>query len=86
VIRVIYQAGALIQKNSFCFLEGDAMLYQVGSGLAPIPGKLDIAHSIILAITAIQPFRGSVRFEKAGLAQRTPALHLTDTVTPGCVR
>jgi hypothetical protein len=32
------------------FLECDAMLYQVGSGLAPIPGKLDIAHSIILAI------------------------------------
>ena len=50
VIRVIDQAGALIQKNSLSFLERDAVLYQVGSSLALIPGKLNIAHTGILAI------------------------------------
>src|ERR1039458_10478884 len=29
------------------------MLYKVGSGLVSIPGKLDIAHSIILAISGL---------------------------------
>ena len=52
VIRIIDQAGVLIEKNSLRFLEGDAVLHQVGSSLAAIPGKLDIAHSIILAISA----------------------------------
>jgi hypothetical protein len=50
VIRVIDQSGVLVQKNSPCFLEGDAMLYQVGSTFATIPGKFNIAHSIILAM------------------------------------
>jgi hypothetical protein len=50
VIGVVDQAGALVQENSLCFLEGDAVLDQVGSSLAAIPGKRNIAHSIILAI------------------------------------
>ena len=50
VIRIVNQAGALVQKNGLRFLEGDAMLGKVGSSLTSIPGKLDIAHSIILAI------------------------------------
>jgi hypothetical protein len=32
------------------FLERNAMLDNIGSGFAPIPGKRDVAHSIILAI------------------------------------
>jgi len=47
---VVDQAGALVQKNGRCFLERDTVLDQVGSSLTLIPGKLDIAHSIILAI------------------------------------
>ena len=50
MIRVIDQARVLVQENSLCILEGDAMLDQVGLSLAPIPGKLYIAHNIILAI------------------------------------
>jgi len=50
VIWVIDQARVLVQKNGLCFLEGDAVLYQVGSSLAAIPGKFYIAQSIILAI------------------------------------
>jgi hypothetical protein len=33
MIRVIDQAGVLVQKNSLSFLEGDAVLHQVGSSL-----------------------------------------------------
>jgi hypothetical protein len=33
VIRIVNQAGALVQKNGLRFLEGDAMLGQVGSSL-----------------------------------------------------
>jgi hypothetical protein len=50
MIRVIHQAGVLVQKHSLCFLEGDPVLCQVGSSLAAIPGKLNIARSIILEI------------------------------------
>ena len=46
------EPGALVQKNGLCFLERNAMLDQVSSGLAPISGKFDIAHSIVLAIPA----------------------------------
>jgi len=51
VIRVIDQAGVFVQKNGLSFLEGNAVLHQIGSGLAAIPGKFYIAHSIILAIS-----------------------------------
>ena len=52
MIRVIDQAGAVVKKDSFRFLERDAVLCQVGSSLAAVPGKVNIAHSIILAILA----------------------------------
>jgi hypothetical protein len=55
VIRVIDQAGVFVQKNGPRFLEGNAVLYQVGLSLAAIPGKLDIAHGIILAISGQLP-------------------------------
>ena len=51
VIRITDQASVLVQKNSLCFLERDAMLYQVRSSFAAIPGKFNIAHIIILAIS-----------------------------------
>ena len=52
MIRIVDQAGLLIEKNRLCLLERDAMLYEARSSLGPIPGKLDIATSIILAIQA----------------------------------
>jgi hypothetical protein len=55
VIRVIDQAGVFVQKDGLRFLEGDAVLHQVGLSLAAIPGKLDIAHGIILAISGQPP-------------------------------
>jgi hypothetical protein len=36
------------------FLQRDAVLHQVGWCFAPIPGKLDIARSIILAISTLE--------------------------------
>jgi hypothetical protein len=51
MIRIVDQAGVLIEKNGFRLLERDAMLCNVGPRLARIPGRLDIAHSIILAIS-----------------------------------
>jgi hypothetical protein len=53
VIRIVNQAGALVKENGLRFLEGNAMPGQVGSSLTSIPGKLDIAHSIILAIEVL---------------------------------
>jgi hypothetical protein len=50
VIRIVDKAGVLVQKRSLGFLERDAVLCKVQSGLAAIPGKFYIAHSIILAI------------------------------------
>ena|ERR1700733_1014760 len=50
VIWIVDQAGILIQEHSLGFLERDAVLCKVQSGLAAIPGKLYIAHSIMLAI------------------------------------
>lgn len=50
MIRGVDQAGVLVQKDGLCLLEGNTVLYQVGSSLAAIPGKSNIAHSIILAI------------------------------------
>jgi hypothetical protein len=50
VIRIVDQAGVLIQENSLSLLKRDAVLYQIRLSLAPIPGKIDIAHSIILAL------------------------------------
>ena len=51
MIRIVDQARILIEKNSLSFLKGDAMLGKVRSGLPAIPGKFDIAHSLILAIS-----------------------------------
>jgi hypothetical protein len=51
MIGIVNQAGALVQKNRLSFLERDAMLGNVGSGFTRIPGKLNIARSIILAIS-----------------------------------
>lgn len=55
VIRGIDQAGVFVQKDGLRFLEGDAVLHQVGLGLAAIPGKLNITHGIILAISGQPP-------------------------------
>jgi len=50
VIRVVDQASVLVQKHGLSLLKGDAVFYKVGPSLARIPGKLYIAHNIILAI------------------------------------
>jgi hypothetical protein len=50
VIRIVNQSGAIIQKNTLGFLKRDPMLRHVGPSLALIPGKFNIAHSIILAL------------------------------------
>ena len=52
MIRVVDQAGVFIQENGSGFLEGDPVLAFVGSGFTRVPGKFDIAHSIILAISS----------------------------------
>ncbi len=63
VIRIVDQAGVLVQKHSLGFLKRDAVLGKIQSGLAAIPGKFYIAHGIILAIwsclnqTRMQPDR-----------------------------
>jgi hypothetical protein len=51
MIGVVKQTGVFVQKNSLRFLKGDPMLCFVGSSLPAIPGKFDIAHSIILALS-----------------------------------
>lgn len=50
MIRIVDQARTLIEKNILSLLKGHAMLGKVRSGLPAIPGKFDIAHSVILAI------------------------------------
>jgi len=52
MIRIVNQARLLIEKNGLSFVKGDAMLGKVRSGLPGIPGKFDIAHSLILAISS----------------------------------
>jgi len=54
MIRVIDQAGAIVQKNGPCFVERNAVPGHVGPSLTAVPGKLNIAHSIILAISDAQ--------------------------------
>jgi hypothetical protein len=61
VIRIIDQASVLVQKNSLCFLERDAMLYQIRSSFAAILGKFHIAQIIILAISSRKCGRGRRR-------------------------
>jgi hypothetical protein len=51
VVRIVDQAGVLIQKDGLRFLKRDAVLYQVGFSFAAIPGKFDIAYIIILAMS-----------------------------------
>jgi len=53
MVRVIEQTGAFVEKCSLRLLEGNAVLCQVGSRLAIVPGKFDIAHGIILAISIL---------------------------------
>jgi hypothetical protein len=48
---VIDQAGMLIKKSSLRLFERDAVLLEILLGLARLPGKFYIAHSIILAIS-----------------------------------
>jgi hypothetical protein len=55
LIRIIHQPGALVEESGSGLLKGDTVLVQVRAGLAAIPGKFDIAHSIIL-ILAISQF------------------------------
>ena len=50
VIGIVDQACALVQENRLRLVERDAVLGEVGSSLAPVPGKVYIAHSIILAL------------------------------------
>ena len=50
MIRVVKQPGALVEESSPGFLKRNAVLYEIGSRLCGIPGKLDIAHSNILEI------------------------------------
>ena len=69
VIGIADQAGALIQKHRLRFLKRDAVLQQIGPRLTPVPGKFDIAHSIILAIPAAvhRPLNvGATLFDGAG--------------------
>ena len=49
VVRIVDQAGVFVKKHGLSLVERDAVLGDVGSRFTPIPGKLDIAHSIILA-------------------------------------
>jgi hypothetical protein len=60
MIWVIEQTGAIVEKYSLRFLEGHTMFLKVGLGLTPIPGKFDIAHSIILAIRGHRSSRVSL--------------------------
>jgi hypothetical protein len=50
LIRIVGQTGGLVEENGLSFLKGDTVFVQVRAGLATIPGKFDIAHSIMLAI------------------------------------
>ena len=51
MIRIVNQAGMIVKKNRLCLLERDAMLNLVGTRFPPVPGKFNIAQSIILAIS-----------------------------------
>ena len=53
MIRIIDQASVLVEENRLSRFKRNAMLGKVGSGLSPIPGKFNIAHSIILAISNV---------------------------------
>lgn len=53
MIGIVEQAGVLVEKHGLGFFEGHAVFCQVGSGLANVPNKPDIAHSIILAISFV---------------------------------
>ena len=75
MIRVINQASVLVQKNSLCFLERDAMLYQVRSSLAAIPGKFNIARIIILAISSGKWGLGCIDAYCTGRFRRSAAAH-----------
>ena len=61
MIRIVYQAGVLVQKNSLSFLERDTVFRDVGSGLSWVPGKGNIAHSIILAVLLPLPLASAER-------------------------
>ncbi len=50
VIRIVDQTSVLIEKHSLGLFERNSMLDQIGSGIRPVPGEVDIAHRIILAL------------------------------------
>ena len=52
VVRIVNQAAAFVRKDSLGLLKRDTVLGEVGTRLAPIPGKLNIAHSIMIAISS----------------------------------
>jgi len=52
MVRIVDQTGALVRKSGLCLLERDAVLCQVGLSFTAIPGKINLAHIIILAISA----------------------------------
>jgi hypothetical protein len=50
MIGIVNQAGIFVQEDRFRLFKGHAMLNEVGFGFAAVPGKFDIAYSIILAL------------------------------------
>ena len=52
VIRVSDQTGILVQKDGLRLFKRNTVFAKVGPCLPPVPGKLKIAHSIIVAIRA----------------------------------
>jgi hypothetical protein len=78
MIRIVDQAGAVVEKDCLSFLERDTVLRDVGSGLSSIPGKFDIAHSIILAISQA----GGACFSLPAIQENTRAVNPMAAVTP----
>jgi hypothetical protein len=46
VVGIVYQTGVLVKEDGLCFLERDPMLYEVGPGLTPIPGKYELPTAL----------------------------------------
>jgi len=76
MIRVVNQPGVVIKKNSLCFFEGKRHVSpKLDRAFALIPGKFNIAHSIILAIPGTIVLGGPflrTSFDQAGFILRMP--------------
>src|ERR1035438_5003467 len=74
------QAAALIQKSGLRLFKGDTVLCQISLSLATIPGKFNIAHSIILAI----PSRVA-RIRSGNHPHTTRRVHVTGCTPPSAI-